>query len=58
MNIDGPVKSPECVMPVQDQVQDDGSGIQKILKLLDSGIRRNDVSKGIQTFYDFINIEN
>jgi len=29
-------------MPVPDQVRDDGSGIQNILELLDSGFRRND----------------
>ena len=29
-------------MPIPDQVRDDGSGIQKTLKLLDSGLRRND----------------
>ena len=29
-------------MPVPDQVQDDGSGIQNVLKSLDSGFRRND----------------
>jgi hypothetical protein len=32
-------------MPVPDQVRDDGSGIQNMLKLLDSGFRRNDASK-------------
>jgi hypothetical protein len=29
-------------MPVPDQVRDDGSGIHKDLKSLDSGFRRND----------------
>jgi hypothetical protein len=29
-------------MPVPDHVRDDGSGIYNILKLLDSGFRRND----------------
>jgi len=29
-------------MPVPDQVRDDGSGIHNLLKLLDSGFRRND----------------
>ena len=52
VNVDGLVKSPEFVMPVQDG----GSGIQNILKLLDSAVRRNDVSKGIQTFNDFVNV--
>ena len=37
-------------MPVPDQVQDDGSGIQNILKLLDSGVRRNDDPSHFQTF--------
>ena len=41
-------------MPVLDQVQDDGSGIQNILKLLDSGLRRNDVWREFQTFYGII----
>jgi hypothetical protein len=44
-------------MPVPDQVRDDGSGIQNILTSLDSGLRRNDVSKGFQTFYEFFNDE-
>ena len=35
-------KNFEFVMPVPDQVRDDGSGIQNLLKLLDSGLRRND----------------
>jgi len=30
-------------MPVPDQVRDDGSGIQKVPKSLDSGFRRNDI---------------
>jgi hypothetical protein len=29
-------------MQVPDQVRDDGSGIQNVLKLLDTGFRRND----------------
>jgi len=49
-------------MPVPDQVRDDVSGIparrpagrQKILKTLDSGLRRNDGSRGFQIFYEFI----
>jgi len=44
-------------MPVPDQVRDDGSGIQNILKSLDSGLRRNDASKDFQNFYDTINFE-
>jgi hypothetical protein len=39
-------------MPVPDQVRDDGSGIQNILKSLDSGLRRNDALKEFQTFYE------
>jgi hypothetical protein len=39
IKIDGLVKSPEFVMPVPDQVRDDGSGIQNILKSLDYGYR-------------------
>jgi hypothetical protein len=42
INIDGFVKSLQIAMPVPDQVQDDGSGIQKPLILLDSGFCRND----------------
>jgi hypothetical protein len=45
------------VMPVPDQVRDDGSGIQNMLKSLDSGLRRNDALKKFQTFYEFINIQ-
>ena len=37
-------------MPVPDQVQDDGSGIQNILKLLDSGVHRNDGRGGFGLF--------
>ena len=40
-------------MPVPDQVRDDGSGIQNILKLLDSGFRRNDKQTEKVTFYEF-----
>jgi hypothetical protein len=32
-------KVPKSVMPVPDQVRDDGSGIQNVVKLLDSGYR-------------------
>ena len=39
---DSPIKSPSAVMPVSDQVRDDGSGIQKYLNLLDSRLRGND----------------
>ena len=42
-------------MPVPDQVRDDGSGIQNILKSLDSGLRRNDALMGFQTFCETIN---
>jgi hypothetical protein len=41
-------------MPVPDQVQDDGSGIQNQSILLDSGFRRNDGSAEELTFYEFI----
>jgi hypothetical protein len=44
-------------MPVPDQVQDDGSGIQNSLNLLDSGFRRNDAKENFSTFYETINIE-
>ena len=37
-------------MPVPDQVRDDGSGIQNMLKLLDSGFHRNDALKTFLTF--------
>jgi hypothetical protein len=30
-------------MPVPDQVRDDGSGIQNLLVLLDSGLRRSKI---------------
>jgi hypothetical protein len=36
-SIDGLAKRPQIVMPVPDQVRDDGSGIQKALNFLDSG---------------------
>jgi hypothetical protein len=42
-------------MPVPDQVRDDGSGIQNILKSLDSGLRWNDVIMGFRTFCETIN---
>jgi|GEM_PF-827233 len=49
-------------MPVPDQVRDDGSGSQNVLKSLDSsrtrsGICRNDLNELKMTFYDFINIQ-
>jgi hypothetical protein len=44
-NFVGFAKNSEFVMLIPDQVQDDGSGIQNLLKLLDSGLRRNDASK-------------
>ena len=51
-------------MPVPDQVQDDGCGIQNILKLLDSkacpglrsGVRRNDGPSRFRIFYEAISI--
>ena len=42
-------------MPIPDQAQDDGSGIQNPLNLLDSGFRRNDVKSEGLTFCEFIN---
>jgi hypothetical protein len=64
LRIDGLVKSPEFVMPVPDQVRDDGSGIQNILKSLDSGLAvipdpepgRNDALKEFQTFYEIVKL--
>ena len=41
--VDEFVKSPQTVIPVPDQVREDGSGIQSLLKLLDSGFHRNDI---------------
>ena len=52
---DGLVKSPRIVMPVPDQVRDDGSGIQNILKSRESGFRRNDRKTEKVTFYDTVN---
>ena len=43
-------------MPVPDQVQDDGFGIQNLLKLLDSGFRRNDKKSEFPTFYEVVKI--
>jgi hypothetical protein len=57
INIDGFVKSRRIVMPVPDQVRDDGSGIQNPSILLDSGFRRNDGNAEELTFYEFINIQ-
>jgi hypothetical protein len=42
-------------MPVPDQVLDDGSGIQKPFKLLDSDFRQNDGTAQEMTFYESIN---
>jgi len=47
-------KRSQFVMPVPDQVRDDGSGIQNILELLDSDIRRNDDGEVHQPFYEFV----
>jgi len=47
-------KSPEFVMPVPDQVRDDGSGIQKVLNSLNSGLRRYEVWYELQTFCETI----
>ena len=55
--VDGFAKSPQIVMPVLDQVQDDGSGIQNILNLLDSGFRRNDVKSEKLIFYEFVMVQ-
>ena len=46
----------EFVMPVSDQVRDDGSGIQNILKSQDSGFRRNDALKEFQILYETVYI--
>ena len=54
LNFDSPAKSSSTVMPVPDQVRNDGSGIQNSLNLLDSGFRRNDVKLEDLTFYKFI----
>jgi hypothetical protein len=43
-------KNSEFVMPVPDQVRDDGSGIQNKLELLDSGLRRKDALKKFWLF--------
>jgi len=54
---DGLAKSPKNVMP--DPVSGTGQaqpGIQIILKLLDSGFRRNDKKWCFLTFYEFINV--
>jgi hypothetical protein len=44
--------SQKVVTPVKTGVQD----IDKLLKLLDSGFRRNDDKKRFQTFYETIHI--
>ena len=49
-NTDNLVKSPNPVTPAK-------AGVQKLLKLLDSGLRRNDDLREIQTFYETINID-
>jgi hypothetical protein len=41
-------------MPVLHRVQDDGSGIQRLLKLLESGFRQNDIKDDLPTFYESI----
>ena len=48
------------VMPVPDQARDDGTGIQNMLELLDFPMpfAGNDLSKGFQSFYEFIMVEN
>jgi hypothetical protein len=60
------MKSETRVMPVPDQVRDDGSGIQNILILLDSGFRRwkipmpfagNDGNTKESKFYEVIKTE-
>ncbi len=48
-NVDGLVKSPNPVTPAK-------AGVQKLLKLLDSGLRRNDDLGEIQTFYETISV--
>ena len=53
-------------MPVPNQVQHDGSGIQNSLNLLDSGLAvipdpdpgRNDEKENFSTFYETIKIAN
>jgi hypothetical protein len=44
---DGLVKSPQTVTPVK-------TGVQNVLKQLDSGFRRNDEKRTKRTFYEFI----
>ena len=54
--IDNLVKSLEIVMP--DPVSGTGqarSGIQNVLNLLDSGLRRNDGEENFSSFYESIN---
>ncbi len=61
MNFDGALKvrmrhaGPGSVIPDLIRDQDDGSGIQNILKFLDSGVRRNDGKAKKLTFFGFIN---
>jgi hypothetical protein len=47
LSFDNLVKSPTPVTPAN-------AGVQKLLKLLDSGLRRNDDLREIQTFYESI----
>jgi hypothetical protein len=44
-NFVGFAKNSQFVMPVPDQVRDDGSGIQNFMTSLDSGLRRNNAQK-------------
>jgi len=43
-------------MPVPNQVRDDGSGIQNIMKSLDSGLRQNDALKVFGLFTRLSNL--
>ncbi|MEA3416495.1 MAG: hypothetical protein U9R02_10135 [Thermodesulfobacteriota bacterium] len=57
-NLDELIKSPKNVMP--DPVSGTGqarSGIQNILRLLDSGFRLNDEKWCFLTFYETINLD-
>ena len=47
---DGLVKSPQAVTPVK-------TGVQTLLKELDSGFRRNDEKRTNRTFYEFIKFD-
>ncbi len=48
--MNNPVKSPKAVTPVK-------TGVQNRLRILDSGIRRNDENRTNKTFYESIMIE-